>query len=282
VNKPAIITTNLPDDIVQIQSSINTGDVGHGRNFRVYSDEDNHYTISGQILQNPTKVSKFLSLRNPMPLVSRVVQDDLQSDNIKFTGKILQKTAPNSSNVLLATHQSKPLRSIVVTMLKHSDNLYADSLLKTLGWFANGYQGTWQNGVRAMQKVLTKNAKINFKNSLMVDGAGLSRYNVISPLQVSQLLNYIYHDFAIRPELMSALPQAGFDGTLHRRFRRFDDKDDVRGKTGNMTGVSSLAGFVQSKHLGLISYVIMMNGVVGTNAPQHYLQDQIVKQLAGA
>ena len=78
---------------------------------------------------------------------------------------------------------------------------------------------------------------------LAIVGSGLSRRSRIRPRDLMRVLEGIHRDFAARPDLMAALPLAGVDGTLRRRFKRSRARGLVRAKTGTLSRVSCLSGY---------------------------------------
>lgn len=217
------------------------------------------------------------AIKNPQLYTKLVLQRLFEQNKISLQGSIKKGTMPNNAQILVV-HNSKSLRLLVNEMLKVSDNLISNSLLRTLGAHYFKQQGTWENGVKAVQAILTENAHINFDKSVIVDGDGQSRYDLVTPNQLSQLLNYVYHNFRIAPEFIAALPIAGSDGSLSERMH--DKNILVRAKTGGMTGVDSLSGYVETKNHQILSFVIITNNHIGKSAEMRNLQDKICELLA--
>jgi len=177
----------------------------------------------------------------------------------------------------IAIHHSKPLHDLVNKMLKKSDNVIAGSLLKKLGEFDSRSQGTWLNGSNAVKKILSKKAKVNTKGLEIVDGSGLSRDNKVKPSQVAQVLDFAFHDYNTSYEFIGGLPIAGKDGTLKNRLKNASHK--VRAKTGTISGVVSLAGYVVTKNGENFSFVIIINGKNGMSWKYREIEDKIVTAL---
>ncbi|HEY3998465.1 MAG TPA: D-alanyl-D-alanine carboxypeptidase, partial [Candidatus Xenobia bacterium] len=131
-----------------------------------------------------------------------------------------------SSPALLWTHDSAPLSELVSHMLKTSDNLYAEQLLRTLG------QGTVEAGLQKEAQILPQGYVHR-----IVDGSGLSRYDLITPRELAEVLRLHYQG-----DLENALPEAGMDGTLALRFQGTALDGRLWAKTGSLSDTSSLAG----------------------------------------
>lgn len=244
----------------------------------IYSDSQNNYRLMGCINRHFEHQRRTLAVRNPFMYAQALIAQTLQANKITYTGKITSHPADASDNIVLAEHDSPPLHILLKEMLKNSDNLTTDSLVKKMGQVYFKQAGSWQNGLRAMKKILEPTG-IDFKQCLINDGAGLSRYNLITPYQFAELLYFAYHNDTIRDALWVALPIAGQDGTLAWRMQPFAAGGKVRAKTGTMTGISALAGYINTKHRGILSFVIMVNGYVGKARPFKHLQDQICEYL---
>ena len=277
--RPAL-NVYLPPNIVHFTNMVTTiAQANHFCPTTIYSDADNHYVISGCINKAAGPQGRVLALRDPLPLVKSLILRTLARDHVSFTGK-MEVHNVGAHPTLLAEHVSAPLSKLLTTMLKRSDNLITNSLLKQLGYQYFHQQGTWQSGLMALQAVLAKPTGMNFKYNLINDGAGLSRYNLITPYQMSSILEYIYNTPKLREVLIDALPIAGNDGTLRNRMFNEAKEKRIHAKTGSITGVSTLAGYVFTRHLGVVTFVIMVNGFVGKRYPYLRLEDQICEYLA--
>lgn len=268
----------IPNGVAHfINSAQTTAHNEKGCPLTIYSDLNSDYHISGCISRAWAKQRRTLAIRDPFIYARVLIDTALQNNHINFSGKITARAA-NANMTVLAQHQSPPLAIMLREMLKNSDNLTTDSLLKKMGQLYFKQAGSWQNGLAALKKILSPTG-INFKTCLINDGAGLSRYNLITPTQFASLLNFAYRDRNIINALWPALPIAGQDGTLAGRMQPVAAGGRVHAKTGTMTSISALAGYINSKHHGMLSFAIMVNGYVGKDRPFKHLQDQICEYL---
>lgn len=261
----------------QLVSTNNTKDCP----IAIYAHLDNSYRLKGCVQKNYKKQHRVLAITDPVLFGRQWIKQSLRDQHISYPGRITVNSANKHATKRLSEHRSAPLSQLATSMLKKSDNLIADAFLKTLGQRYYHTAGTWQNGVKALQAVLSPLTGIDFKNTLITDGAGLSRYNLITPMQLAKLLNYAYHDLQIEPELLAAMPIAGKDGTLEYRMRELQPPRNVRGKTGSMNGVSGLAGYLTTTDKDVLSYVILMNNFVGKVKDYRKIEDQICVALTG-
>ena len=246
---------------------------------RIYSTQHNVFHLTGCVDARRHRQFRELAITDPVAYAKRLIALDLKQQKIPFVGAVRVHKL-RSTAWMVAQHRSKPLTHLMKTMLKESNNLYADSLLKKIGQRYNHAQGTWQNSLRALQAILSP-THIDFKKILLNDGAGMSRYNLLSPHALMQLLVYVHTQTHLRAQLWEDLPIAGVDGTLEWRFKHHPHRG-IHAKTGNMTGVSNLAGFIRSRRYGNLAFVIMINGFVGkhTHKAMWHLQDRFALLLA--
>ena len=100
--------------------------------------------------------------------------------------------------------------------------------------------------------------------AILTDGSGLSRYDLLTPQQTVGLLRFLHDRFPLSYEYIAALPVSGRDGTLQRRFKKPDQQDLVRAKTGTMTGVISLSGYLYTANAHTLAFAIYINNLPGT------------------
>jgi D-alanyl-D-alanine carboxypeptidase/D-alanyl-D-alanine-endopeptidase (penicillin-binding protein 4) len=179
---------------------------------------------------------------------------------------------------LLLTHQSAPLSTLGATMMKMSQNLYAETLLRTLGAHDVGV-GSFETGRTAVQKTLSAWG-ISSNDLLLADGSGLSRYNLITPEALVAILVRVASDPRLRERFEAALPVAGRDGTLSERLKHTTAEGNVRAKTGSMTGARSLAGYVTDADGERLAFAMIANNYDVPSETITRVFDGIAVQLA--
>ena len=239
-------------------------------------DQQNHFYLGGcwPALKD-NSVLQF-AVANPTLWVENITQHLLTADGIALEGHMVTGNMPAGLTVI-ADHASQPLSVLIGHMLKVSDNFYADCLLKTLG--AVYYRhGDFQNGVRALQTILSSHAHLTFDQHIMFDGSGQSYYNFISPQQMVKLLYQIstapffkvfYHDLAI----------SGVDGTIRYRMGSKHLLGKVHAKTGTFqAGGSALSGYVRVANGHTLIFSILTNNIPNVHVARQ-AEDAIVGVL---
>ncbi|NBT58747.1 D-alanyl-D-alanine carboxypeptidase/D-alanyl-D-alanine-endopeptidase, partial [bacterium] len=153
---------------------------------------------------------------------------------------------------------SQPLWQIVWGLNKFSNNFVADQLMKKIGAEMWGPPGTLQKGLATVQDVL-EDIGISKNAYTIADGSGLTRSTQVTPRQILRVLVSAHRDFGIYPEFLSSLGVSGEDGTLRNRLPTSAGMNVLRGKTGSLDGVASLAGYVPSKDGELLAFAILLN-----------------------
>lgn len=181
----------------------------------------------------------------------------------------------------IAAVESPPLADLVEHMLLVSDNTEAEVLAHQTGLEVLG-EATFAGGALATLETLTQ-LGVDTQGVILNDGSGLSRANRISP-QV--LLAVLRAAMETDPDALwpvyTGLPVAGFDGSLAARFSAAaarPARGTATGKTGTLTGTSTLAGLVVDRDGQLLTYAMMTNDIsVWTASPAI---DQVVGRIAG-
>jgi D-alanyl-D-alanine carboxypeptidase/D-alanyl-D-alanine-endopeptidase (penicillin-binding protein 4) len=169
----------------------------------------------------------------------------------------------------LARVESAPISAIVQDMLTDSDNDYAESLGHLVGESVLG-EGSFTGGARATEKIVGE-AGIDVTEVQLADASGLSPRNRVSASALTDVLTVIARgEEPTWAPVAAGLPVAGVTGTLADRFATKVTKagrGSVFAKTGTLTGVASLAGWVIDRDQRLLVFAIVGNDVrSGTRA----------------
>ncbi len=155
--------------------------------------------------------------------------------------------------ILLHRWQSETTGELVRDMNKRSDNTIADGFAQSLRYH-HAAAGSYDAFVKDVWRPLG----LPLDGCRFVDGSGLSRQNRLTPRFLVQLLQVAYADELLRPNFLDALPVAGVDGTLRLRMQGTCAAGTVRAKTGFLTGVSTLSGYIPCNG-EVLCFSIMMN-----------------------
>lgn len=186
-------------------------------------------------------------------------------------------TAPYSKDALMLCVRSHQLKEILIPMLKESDNLYAESVFYHIAASQGARPAKASHARQLVKKELSK-AGVTGVPYKIADGSGLSLYNYVTPELMVKLLCYAYRHTNIFMQLYPALPVSGQDGTLKKRMMNTSANGKVKAKTGTVTGVSSLAGYLTSANGHVLAFCILNQGVL-RNADGRDFQDKVCTAL---
>ncbi|WP_192457683.1 serine-type D-Ala-D-Ala carboxypeptidase [Musicola keenii] len=227
----------------------------------VVPGELNRFTLTGCLTQRPDPLPLAFAIQDGASYAGAIVKDELAQAGINATGNLRRQALPGTVGTVLTQTQSEPLHDLLTTMLKKSDNMIADTVFRTIGHERFKVPGTWRAGADAVRQILRQKAGVNLDNSIIVDGSGLSRHNLIAPATMMQVLQYIaQHDSELN--YIKMLPLAGYDGTLRYRGGLHEAGLDgkVSAKTGALQGVYNLAGFITTASGQRLAFVQYLSG----------------------
>ncbi|PID50251.1 MAG: D-alanyl-D-alanine carboxypeptidase/D-alanyl-D-alanine-endopeptidase [Proteobacteria bacterium] len=155
-------------------------------------------------------------------------------------------------------HTSIPLAEQIRLINKWSNNVMTRQVLLSLGAKRYGAPATLEKGRLAVLESLdTQGVPVD---GIVIDnGSGLSRYANVSPAQFGRLLEIIWRD-PYMPEFLNSLPLLGEDGTMNDRFRHTALSGRGRFKTGTLSHVSAIAGYLLTRSGKRMVVVVLMNG----------------------
>jgi len=188
----------------------------------------------------------------------------------------------------VASYTSPPLSDVVLSTSQESRNLYAEQLVRTLAVEASPETdddlppGSSALGLEAVHKTLER-AGVDTSRVQLADGSGLSRQNLASPRAVIEVLRHMwsYEDPTTRSAFVQSLPRGGKDGTLEYRFRGpASAGSSVRAKTGTLSNVSALSGYVPSGAGTPLAFSLLCNHHHADADAVRAAQDEIVNALA--
>ena len=214
-------------------------------------------TVRGRIAENRGEYIDARRLGDASELAAWTLKGALGDFGVELGGTV--KTGESSGAVqLLAEHESPPLADVCKISNKPSNNFVAEAIYRTLGGELYGLPGTLAKGTHAVMDFLSAEG-VKPGAYKIVNGSGLTHENRITPSDLAMLLRHIYFDLAVAPDFLSSLAVAGIDGTIRNRFMGTDAVGLVRAKTGTLTGVSALSGYVGDKDDVLV-FTIFVEG----------------------
>lgn len=238
--------------------------------------------LSGTIKEESEAAKIYVTVNNPTQFFVVTLKEIFKQKGITITGTAvdiddLTEPIDYAKCELLLAHHSPPLTDIIKIINKNSQNLFSENLIKAIGYEINNY-GTFENGIKAAKEIFAQMG-INPENILMYDGSGLSRLNLISPMQVNVILNHMYKS-ELYQHFYNSLPIAGIDGSLSNRMRKTRAQNNIRAKTGYIGHVRSLSGYLFTGDREPVAFSIIANNFNVPLVAADNLQDLICIRLA--
>ena len=234
----------------------------------------NRLVVGGRIAGDAETWERKLSVENPTLYAATALRQALVDAGIEVTGPALDRDdrpeRPDryGDELVLVTHESPPLAEILHTLNKVSQNLYAEQLWRAAARSARGQGGARAATVHA--KATLASLGVDVTGMRIADGSGLTRLNLVRPQQLVELLTGMWNG-PHRDVFVTTLPVAGVDGTLRRRFAEGPAHGHVHAKTGYISSVVALSGYVERAEDGappLVFSILVNNFTAATGAVQ--------------
>lgn len=265
---------------VHLTGRITTGAPGSGYSVSVLRDQGgNTIRLSGSLAADNGPDTNLVTVDDPTAYTAAVFRSALTRHGVRVLGRTAEKAAPAHAGVL-AHHDSAPLGDLLVPFLKESNNGIAEHLVKEMGLHV-AHDGSWASGLKVVGDYLRAQG-VDTSDIRQADGSGLTRYDQVTARQTAVLLRAVRSEPWFRT-WYDALPVAGqpepAGGTLTNRMRGTPAAGNVHAKTGSMTGVTALAGYVTTPEGRRLLFVADFDGYL--HASPSPLQDAIAVRLAG-
>lgn len=275
---PALVTVAPRLSGIEVVNRATTAGSAATGNITVTWEDGRTLIVSGYTPQGKGPTNVWIAVREPAPWVARVFLGALREAGIEVSGDVVPGRVPPGA-VLVDGHSSLTLAELLIPFMKLSNNGHGEVILKTLGRRFRS-QGTWEAGRAVIESFLRDVVRVPGTFNVS-DGSGLSRKNLVAPEQITAVLRYM----AKRPNFQyfyGALPVAGapdrlVGGTLRSRLAGTPAAYNVRAKTGTLSNVSALSGYVTTLSGEQIVFSIILNHAVGVSAATY--QDTLANVL---
>ena len=253
------------------------GGRGGGMGTRVSAYHDtltSAVVVRGQIALGDS-ANVTIAQHDPDAAYVAALTEALRDRGITVDGR---SSSPESEHAdSLFTIVSAPLREILPVVLKPSQNQIAEVFLRAIGLERTGI-GTADSGRRVIERQFT-DWKIPSDGYVIRDGSGLSRNDLISPEAIIGILDVMRRspNFDL---FYQSLPIAGIDGTIRTRMKGTAAEGNVHAKTGTLSMVRSLSGYVRTADGLLLEFSVLCNNWLAPQASVDRVADAIGVALA--
>ncbi len=164
--------------------------------------------------------------------------------------------------------------TLIPEILQNSNNFYAETLFKTAGAINAKAQGTFANSEK-MFKDYYKKSGLNPDKIILADASGVSRNNLFSADWISEALYKIQKDKNF--ELIKTNMARPGEGTMKNRLPEL--AENLSAKTGTLSNISTIAGYVTDKNGEEHIFTIMVENFCQNPQEALNLQDKIITEI---
>lgn len=242
---------------------------------RLWKERLNTITVDGALHPYASSMTVRFNVWKPELYALEVFRERLIANGIAVQGGVRAGKAQWGYRVGTLQHS---LDSLILAVNKDSYNLGAEALLKILAAEVRKRSGSADTGIVIVKQFLSS-LGIDTAAVVMVDGSGVSRYNLVTPSAITKLLTTAYRDTQLFPPFWNSLPIGGVDGTLKTRFVNSTVRGNVRAKTGRHSDAAALAGYVITTRKDTLAFSVMFNHYSSNPEVYRKAQDRIVEIL---
>lgn len=268
-------------DYIKIVNKAKTVANGEKKDIHIERDHGtNTVVIEGEIPLDGSRSREWIAVWEPTGYALDLFKRSLAEQGIKLQGKVIASPSPAGAKIL-GKHQSMQLYELLIPFMKLSNNGHAETLIKEMGKFEKG-EGSWEKGLEVLEDKV-KTLGINTDTLVLRDGSGISHVNLIPANEISKLL-FEVQDEKWFPSYLNSLPIAGNTnrmegGTLRNRMKNSNAEGNVKAKTGSISTVSSLSGYVSTTNGEDLIFSIVLNNLT-SGSDGKVIEDTIAKLLA--
>ena len=232
---------------------------------------------SSNVLQVEGNVATMAKINIPVDNMKRYfrlrVEEGLASQKIHYYGKMYEKKLP-SSNVYLVDFVEHPITDAVKDILQKSDNMTAETVFKIAGGKYVGNTGSYESAKNMLYNYLTS-LGIPPETVKIVDGSGVSKNNLVTADFMTTFLikQAGAKDFELWQDSM-ATPGIG---TLKDRMLYFGE--NLKAKTGTLSDVSAIAGYIKTQRGRELVFDIMINDPSSKDTDKKLLEEFILRSV---
>jgi D-alanyl-D-alanine carboxypeptidase/D-alanyl-D-alanine-endopeptidase (penicillin-binding protein 4) len=239
--------------------------------------------VRGQIPAKAASFARTASVDNPTRFFVSALRSALIGEGVQVAGDAVDidelETKPDLAAArTLVSYKSPTLRQLISSMMKVSQNQYAEMLLRHLGTMA-GPAATSAMGVKQVRDLLQR-WKISEDSLVMADGSGLSRYNYVTSDALVRILTTMRGEERHASAFIGSLAIAGGDGTLAGRLAGTPAAGKVRAKTGTVDNARAIAGYVETPDGDTLVFSMIANNYTAANSVVDAAADDALIRLA--
>lgn len=241
---------------------------------RNWLENGNKILVKGNVTSTQTD---RVNIHTSKDFFMHVFWERLQERGVSTANYTYSECPADGSVTYLGTYHHT-LPDVLKRAMKNSDNLSAEAMFYHLAVNqSKDKHVSSEDAVKVIESMI-KRLGFNPKDYRIADGSGVSLYNYVSPELLLAFLKHAYSNPENYKPLYESLPIAGVDGTLRNRMKEGKAYNNVRAKTGSVTGINSLAGYAKASNGHLLAFVMINQGVLKQSEAKAF-QDKVCEEL---
>jgi D-alanyl-D-alanine carboxypeptidase/D-alanyl-D-alanine-endopeptidase (penicillin-binding protein 4) len=281
VGRPAVVVLDPPTQYVPVDNRTTTATAGSATHLEITRDPVGPgIRIAGVVAADTPYVVQSVAVRDPTDYFLAVLRETLREAGVAVEGQALAAedwpTARPAESPIF-TYSSPTLGEVLPKLLKPSQNWIAETFLRTLGRERRGEGSAAAAG--AVVDSTFRSWGLPAEELRLADGSGLSRYDLVTPRLLVGILTHMRSS----PHWQlwyASLPVGGEDGTLRTRMADPPLRGNVHAKTGTLTGVRSLSGYLTTASGEPLVFSFLVNDHLRSAAAVDRVVDAAVRRLA--
>jgi D-alanyl-D-alanine carboxypeptidase/D-alanyl-D-alanine-endopeptidase (penicillin-binding protein 4) len=297
----AALSVDPPESGIVVVNSVRTGEAGAAANLSAHRlPGQTTLVVAGTVPAGATAPAVLrLAVDNPTLFFVRALRRSLIARGIDVRGPAvdmddLATPIDRAGATPVAEHRSPPLSVLAVRLMKVSQNQYAETFLKTLGLdrtereasktereaSAERHDEATAVKGRTVAQQLFRDWGVDAGSLIIRDGSGLSRYDYVTAQALVTILAHVYKDAKLYEPFAASLPTPGTDGTLANRLKGTAAEHRLRAKTGSMSQVRTLSGYITTADDEPLAFSILANNFDTTADVINRATDAMIVKLA--
>ena len=225
--------------------------------------------------------TRSLTVSNPSLYFLDTLKRCMEKEGIKVSGELFAESDyeawSDEDLTLIDIHESEPLYKLVQWLNRESDNFFAEMLLKKIAAQELGEQGSTEDGLGLMKEYMHSMQFDTVAVSLR-DASGMAPANLIKAADLNRFLLQVQSK-EYYPYLFESLANGTVNGTLSHRFRNSPVRQEFFGKTGFVSGVRALSGYLNTITGRQLAVTIVTNNYTVRTAHVDFIHEQILDYL---
>jgi len=251
-------TPNIPN--LSFTNEVKNAPARTGDNAYIFGNPGSYDRVVRGTIPVGNKLFKIKgSIPNPPLLAAQALRNQFNLNYMSATGTRVSTAKEKTFRTRIHTHYSRPLKEIVAETNDRSMNLFAEAMLKTIGYKSAG-KASRNAGIDAI-KTYWRDRGIDMTGFFLEDGSGLSARNAVTSYQIAQIIRKTHKDTRLQSVFFA---NRSTTGSL-KLFKQ-TAKGTVYAKSGTLKRARSYSGYILYNDGRVYTFSIIVNNFEGSGS----------------